>query len=147
MFLLFHFFFFLNKQTHKYSRSYCTSLSFNAGRQAFSSPKLFLWTQYCAHWCFFLSLHACDLASVHILSLELVLVVTAPLSNLWPEGGLVPLNTHRIPSNHPSLICEIDCFQKQLWKVAKVIKGNYSVSSDQNIYGELFDIVANGKMI
>ena len=44
------------------------------------------------------------------------------------------------------LVKLIDCFQKQWWKVPKVIKGNYSLFHLNRVFMvELFD-VANGKM-
>ena len=104
----------------------------------FSSPKLFLWTLYCAHWCFFLSLHEWW-ADIHmyIYSVTRFNTVIAPLSNLWPEGVLVPPITHRIPSNHPSLICKIDWLLPEA--VVESDKSNQGkllfVSSDQSIYG------------
>ena len=75
-------------------------------------------------------------------------MIIAPVSNLWPEGVLVPPNTPRTPSNHPSLICKIDWLFPEA--VVESAKSNQRkllfVSSDQSIYGELFDAVANEKM-
>ena len=64
-------------------------------------------------------------------------MIIAPLSNLSPEGVLVPPNTHRIPSIHPSLICKIDgLFPEAVVDSAKSNQGKLLfVSSDQSIYG------------
>ena len=134
MFLLFYHAY---KQNHKYSHSYCTSLSLQA---CIFHPKLFLWTLYCAHWCFFLSLHNGEFASILKYMYSVTrssIVIIAPLSNLWPEGGLAPPNTHRIPSTQPSLICKTDrMFPEAVVESDKSNQGKLLfVSSDLSIYG------------
>ncbi len=136
MFLLFyHAYKQLKTHTHTNTATHIAHPS--ACRYTFSSPKPFLWTLSCAHWCFFLSLHEWWVG-IHIYSVTTFsTVIIAPLSNLWPAGVLVPPNTHRIPSNHPSLICKIDwLFPEAAVESDKSNQGKLLfVSSDQSIYG------------
>ena len=95
-------------------------------------------------WCFFL--HEWRVGtqwSIYILSPDLLsTVIIAPLSNLWREGVLVPPNTHRIPSNHPSLICKTAwLFPEAVVESAKSNQGKLLfVSSDQSIYGGIVSL-------